>query len=69
LAPWSDANLWPEPRSGIEKEWPAELKEDLEARLCAMVCAGKLDAVEAQSEIAADWTESYRNRFRLRAGR
>jgi hypothetical protein len=36
-----------------EKEWPAELKDDLEARLCAMVCAGDLDVVAAQSEIAA----------------
>jgi hypothetical protein len=65
----SDANLWPEPRRSIEPEWPAELKDDLEHRLCQMVCAGKLGVVEAQSEIAADWTASYHNRFRLRAGR
>jgi hypothetical protein len=25
-----DANLWPEPRRSIEKEWPAELKDDLD---------------------------------------
>jgi hypothetical protein len=59
----ADANLWPEPRRGIEKEWPAELKDDLEAKLFAMVCAGELDVVEAQREIADDWTESYRNRL------
>jgi hypothetical protein len=29
---------------------------------------GALDQVEAQTEITPDWTESYRNRFRLRAG-
>jgi hypothetical protein len=65
----SDANLWPQPRRSIEQIWNAEKKDDLEARLCQMVCAGALDVVDAQSEIAADWTESYRNRFRLRAGR
>jgi hypothetical protein len=59
-----DANLWPEPRRAIEKEWPAELKDDLEHRLCEMVCAGELDVVEAQREIADDWPESYRQRFR-----
>jgi hypothetical protein len=62
-----DANLWPEPRRSIEKEWPAELKDDLEHRLCEMVCAGELDVVEAQREIADDWTESYRRRFRRAA--
>jgi hypothetical protein len=59
----SDANLWPEPRRSIEKEWPAERKDDLEHRLCEMVCAGDLDVHEAQKEIADDWTESYRKRF------
>ena len=44
-----DKNLWPSLRS-IDKEWPAELKDDLEHRLCKMVCAGSLDAPEAQRE-------------------
>jgi hypothetical protein len=64
-----DRNLWPEPLRSIEPEWPAELKDDLEAGLCQLVCASELDVVAEQNEIAADWTESYRNRFRLRAGR
>jgi hypothetical protein len=63
----TDSNLWPEPRRSIEKEWPAELKDDLEHRLCEMVCAGELDVGQAQQEIAADWTESYRARFHRRA--
>jgi hypothetical protein len=64
-----DKNLWPQPRRSIEKEWPAELKDDLEHRLCEMVCAGELDAKDAQTEISSDWTESYRLRFRLRAAK
>jgi hypothetical protein len=32
-----------------------------------MVCAGELDVKAAQAEIAADWTESYRRRFRSRS--
>jgi hypothetical protein len=36
-------------------KWPAELKDDLEARFCQTVCA------------ASDWTESYRRKFRLKA--
>jgi hypothetical protein len=62
-----DRNLWPQPRRSIERDWPAERKDDLEARLCQMVCEGQLDVREAQQEIASDWTESYRRRFRLRA--
>jgi hypothetical protein len=65
----ADSNLWAEPRRSIEKKWPAELKDELEHWLCEMVCAGELDVVVAQKEIAEDWTESYRKRFRLRAGR
>jgi hypothetical protein len=53
-----DKNLWPEPRRSIEKEWPAELKDDLEHRLCEMVCAGELDVKAAQAEIEGDWVES-----------
>jgi hypothetical protein len=62
-----DKNLWPQPRRSIEKEFPAELKDDLEHRLCKMVCAGEVDVAEAQREIADDWTESYRRRFRRAA--
>jgi hypothetical protein len=51
-------------RPGAEKGWPAEVKDDLKHRLCEMVCSGELDVREAQKEIADDWIESYRRRFR-----
>jgi hypothetical protein len=41
-------------------------KDDLEHRLCEMVCARQLDAREAQQEIADDWTAAYRRVFRAR---
>jgi hypothetical protein len=62
-----DKNLWPEPRRSIEKEFPAEKKDDLEHRLCQMVCSGGLDVREAQGEIASDWTESYARQFHSRS--
>jgi hypothetical protein len=55
-----DANLWPEPRRSIEKDWPAEKKDDLEWKLRELVCAGELDVSEAQKAIAEDWTDAYR---------
>jgi hypothetical protein len=33
----TDSSLWPELRRSIEKEWPAEMKDDLEHRLRQMV--------------------------------
>jgi hypothetical protein len=59
----SDLNLWPQPRRLLEPEWSAEKKDELEARLCQMVCGGELTVKQAQSEIAEDWTESYHRRF------
>ena len=53
----SDANLWPEPRATIEPEWNAERKDQLEAKLRALVCAGRLDIAVAQKAVADDWTE------------
>jgi hypothetical protein len=50
----SDANLWPEPRVSIEPEWNAERKDQLEAKLRALVCAGRLDIVVAQKAVADD---------------
>jgi hypothetical protein len=41
-----DSNLWPEPRRSLEPTWSAERKDQLEARLCAMVCDGSLDPAE-----------------------
>ena len=60
----SDANLWPEPRRSIEPTWSAERKDDLEARMCSLVCAGELDVVEAQRMMAEDWTAAYGRFFR-----
>jgi hypothetical protein len=61
-----DKNLWPEPRRSLKPEWSAEKKDDLEHRLCQMVCAGKLDVREAQRLIAEDWTAAYGRFFRAR---
>jgi hypothetical protein len=36
-----DKNLWAEPRRSLEKEWPAEVKDELEHRLCEMGTGGK----------------------------
>lgn len=55
-----DANLWPEPRRMIEKEWSAERKDDLEARLRELVCSGQIEITDAQKAIADDWTEAWR---------
>jgi hypothetical protein len=62
----SDANLWPQPRPSLEPEWSAERTDDVEHRLCQMVCACELDVAEAQKEISQDWPASYRKRFKLR---
>ena len=48
-----DANLWLEPRRSIEPVWNAERKDALEARLCQLVCAGRLDVREAQRRLEA----------------
>jgi hypothetical protein len=59
-----DANLWPEPRRSIEKEFPAELKDELEWRLRELVCTERLDVRVAQRAIAEDWIETYRRYVR-----
>jgi hypothetical protein len=62
----SDANLWPEPRRSLEPEWNVERKDELEAKLCQLVCSRELDVHEAQTLIAEDWTAAYRRFFRER---
>ena len=54
-----DANLWPEPRRMIEPEWSAERKDELEMRLHALVCAGRIEIVDAQKAMAEDWTGAW----------
>jgi hypothetical protein len=54
-----DRNLWPEPRVTVDSEWSAERKDQVEAKLRALVCAGRLDITVAQQAIADDWTEAW----------
>jgi hypothetical protein len=56
-APQDPANLWPQPRFG---EWGADRKDTLEAKLCRLVCDGRVPLAEAQREIATDWIAAYR---------
>jgi len=44
-------NLWPEPIAD------AHVKDGLEAHLRAEVCAGRMDLVDVQTRIAADWVQ------------
>ena len=39
--------------------WNAHVKDKLEDRLHALVCAGKLPIEQAQQEIATDWIAAY----------
>jgi hypothetical protein len=59
-----DANLWPEPRRSIEKEWPAEKKDVLEQRLRDLICDDEIDVRSAQRAISDDWSEAYRRYVR-----
>jgi hypothetical protein len=55
-------NLWPQ--SFRTRPWNARVKDALENRLHAEVCAGRLDLKSAQQEIATDWIAAYRKYFR-----
>jgi hypothetical protein len=50
-------NLWPESQDTMP--WTAHVKDKLEDRLHALVCAGKLPIKQAQHEIAGDWIATY----------
>jgi hypothetical protein len=52
-APRDPRNLWPESRSGPQG---AGMKDSVENRLHAEVCAGTLTLQQAQQAIVADWT-------------
>jgi hypothetical protein len=45
-------------RRSLAGEWDDMRKDQLERHLAALVCAGQLDVVEAQKEIAEDWVET-----------
>jgi hypothetical protein len=51
------ANLWPE--SYDTAPWNAHIKDRLEDRLHALVCAGKMTIEEAPRAIAEDWIAAY----------
>ncbi len=54
-------NLWPQ--SYDSTVWNAHVKDALEDRMRAMVCAGTLDLELAQRELSADWIAAYRKYF------
>jgi hypothetical protein len=54
-------NLWPQSYS--DTLWNAQVKDDLEDRLRALVCAGQLDLETAQREIAGNWIGAYKKYF------
>ena len=51
------ANLWPE--SYDTTPWNAHVKDRLEDRFHALVCAGEVELKQAQHEIATDWISAY----------
>jgi hypothetical protein len=53
-------NLWPQSYAGT---WNAHVKDQLEDRLHAMVCAGQISSGEAQKMTAVDWIEAYKRIF------
>lgn len=53
-------NLWPQPYAG---RWNAHLKDKLENRLHAELCAGRLTLPQAQEAIARDWRVVYRRYY------
>jgi hypothetical protein len=60
------ANLWPQ--SFDTQPWNARMKDALENRLHALVCAGRLSLEQAQREIAADWIGAYGRHVGRRGG-
>lgn len=55
-SPTDPRNLWPEPYVGAAG---ARVKDRLENRLHAMVCARSMSLAEAQRAIASNWWEAY----------
>jgi hypothetical protein len=54
-------NLWPQSYS--DTVWNAQVKDDLEDYLRALVCGGKVDLATAQREIAGNWIGAYKKYF------
>jgi hypothetical protein len=51
-------NLWIQPYAGTV--WNAHVKDGLEVKLHALVCAGKVTLADAQHEISTDWITAYK---------
>jgi hypothetical protein len=51
-------DLWPEPWVSADG-WRADRKDELEAVLARLVCAGRMLLADAQRMIATDWTAAY----------
>jgi len=54
-------NLWPQ--SYQTSPWNAHVKDQLENRLHADVCSGKLNLTAAQQDIARNWIACYKRTF------
>ena len=49
-------NLWPQPRTG---QHDAKQKDQLEAKLCRLVCDGRVPLAQAQQDIGRNWIDAY----------
>jgi hypothetical protein len=56
-APRNPANLWPEPRYGLNS---AGEKDELESWAARMACAGRIPLARLQHKMAHNWTALYR---------
>lgn len=54
-------NLWPQRYASLV--WHARVKDVLEERLAADVCAGRVELTRAQRDLATDWVAAYRRYF------
>ncbi|OIQ90929.1 hypothetical protein GALL_271340 [mine drainage metagenome] len=58
-SPSDPRNLWPEPHRVIGG-WGSYAKDQLENRLHALVCTGRVGLADAQRMIATDWIDAYK---------
>lgn len=56
--PLAEANLWPEPYSGVGR---ARMKDIVEDKLHALVCSGAVSLAVAQKAIATNWWSAYQS--------
>lgn len=58
-SPTDPRNLWPEPRYPADG-WTADRKDELEAVMARLVCAGEVPLNVARRAFAEDWEVAYR---------